>query len=238
MGRRFQLYVIVLIAALVPLSSAWPQPRVDLSRSRVASSLAERLAAAGRGNASKSEITDIYVDLTHAKLVCDAKIYNREIFTLPPKSERLSDGAFPSPVKNPERYSDGVFISPINPVKPILGPKMMVWDFTVHKSFSIDLNEPAVDSRLDFGNEITVGTGDLVDTIGWSKDWASLTVDSKPSGAKISVNGKDWGTTKNSGLTGAGKHSLRLEKTGFKTFDTTVTLTKGIDNPFFYELQQ
>jgi hypothetical protein len=223
MSRRFQLNTIVLIAALAPLSSALSQQRVDLRGTRIAFSIADRLSAAGRGNERNSEITNIYVDLTRARLVCDAKIYNREIVKLPPKSER---------------FSDGVFLSPLSPVKPIIGPRITVWDFTVHKSFSIDLNEPALDSRVDFGNEITVGTSDLVDTMGLRKDWATLTVDSKPSEAKISVNGKEWGMTKNSGFAGAGKHELRLEMPGFKTFDTVVTLKKGQDNPFFFELQK
>jgi hypothetical protein len=55
----------------------------------------------------------------------------------------------------------------------------------------------------------------------------SVTVSSTPTGADITVDGKFVGSTPSSLQVGAGDHTINIEKSGFKTWQRTITLMAG-----------
>ena len=55
----------------------------------------------------------------------------------------------------------------------------------------------------------------------------SVTVSSSPSGADITIDSKFVGSTPSSLQVGAGEHTINIEKSGFKAWQRTMTLTAG-----------
>ncbi len=77
---------------------------------------------------------------------------------------------------------------------------------------------------------------DLGQEPGWASAWIQITiyqpkgllqVDSQPKGAKILVDGKEAGVTPKSLVLPAGERAIVLEKSGYQTFRTTVTINDG-----------
>ena len=78
----------------------------------------------------------------------------------------------------------------------------------------------ATASQPPAGQPVQSGNG--VDTA-----FATIEIKSTPDGAEITVDGKYMGSTPSALRLSAGDHSIKLEKPGFKTWETTLTVSSG-----------
>ncbi|MBC7320998.1 PEGA domain-containing protein [bacterium] len=70
-----------------------------------------------------------------------------------------------------------------------------------------------------------VSEGVIVPPPGPSQALGRLVVESKPSGASIFIDGRFLGYTPYTGDVSVGRHSIRLELSGYQTYETTVNIT-------------
>ena len=87
------------------------------------------------------------------------------------------------------------------------------------------------DRYLDFDSEIAILGQRQQNTLvaPLSPAWAVVTVDSKPSGATISVEGESLGETPASVEMLQGYRSLEISKPGYKTYATNINVEAGVD---------